>query len=351
MKMFIKNIGRFFVELSRQEEDNFKESVLLVDGSFILPNNFALIIRDVRNKLRNAELTVLVFEDKKDFIRDIFPDIEIIVPPAKFKNKRHRLAIQLLFLLRRRFKFVILSSLDISLLAVSMAFTRRPVFLLNRWMEWYRIRQRMLTDLIARRKSADSAKRKTYRGIKEIVRLAGRFFIILTEVKEDDIATNILIEDNGYTETGYIISAVRNSGKIFINPHITMLTFDSRKEDFINNFSHLDLVAIDPGRNRYKMAMEMYRLRHREFDFVILTSLDVSPVLASFLFLRAKILLYNRWHQWWVLRFRNLLGYLKAGALFLATIPITIYLLVVSGFVLVRTFVRSQLARVIKDYQ
>ncbi|MDD5165969.1 MAG: hypothetical protein PHQ57_01080 [Candidatus Omnitrophica bacterium] len=346
MSKVLRKIGRFFIELKPENQERLQQSILLVDGSFILPHNLALIIRNARNKFRNAHFSVLTFQDKEEFLRDNFPDIEIIIPAARLKNNRHRLGIQLLSLLfTKKFRFIILSSLDIPSTLASLLFANCPVFLHNRWIEWYRLRQRMLSDIFLGRKSADAKRNDIRKGIKGFIKSIGRFFIILTELDGKSITSNILIEDNGYTETGYIITAVRSAREIFINPDITILAFRSRREDIVNNFPDIKLITVREGGNKYKLAVEMFRARNRRFNYVILTTLDISPILASFLFMRAKVLLYNRWHEWWSLHFRNLFGYFTCFLVLLVKVPVFIYLFIVSGIILLRTNLRLSFKR------
>lgn len=346
MSKALRKIGRVFIELKPESCQELRQSILLVDGSFILPNNFALIIRNVRNKFKNAELSVLTFRDKEGLIRDNFPDIKIIIPADRLENNRHKLGLQLLCtLLRKKFTFTILSSLDIPLILASLTFAKCPVFLHNRWMEWYRLRERTLSDVLLARKSADARQKKIQPGIKELIKSMGRFFVILTQLDEKKTGSHILVEDNGYTETGYIITAVRSAQEVFINPDITILTFESRKRDFINNFPGIKTVSLPEGGGRYRLARQMFRLRRQRFTYVILTTLDVSPILVSFLFMRARVLLYNRWHQCWSLHFRNLFGYFKCLLIFLLRIPVFIYLCIVSSVILIRTKLRLRFQR------
>lgn len=337
MKRFFKKAGKFFFDLKQKNEKDIRQSILLVDGSFILPNNFALIIKDVREKFKNANLTVLTLKDKEGFIRDNFPDVEIIVPENRIKPKRCRLPIQLLLLLRKNFKFIVLSSLDISPVLISLIFSRCPILLHNRWLEWYILRQRTLSDVSHGAKSADRNRRIINKGIKDVIRSFGRILVILCEVKEENIKSRILIQDNGYTEIGYILTAVQKIGEIFINPDITLLTIAERKQHFINSFPQMKLVAVGENNNRNSLAGQMYRMRKDKFNYVVLTTLDIAPILISFLFFRAEVLLYNRWHQWWSLRFRNILGYFKEILTFLVTIPVFIYLLITAILILLRT--------------
>lgn len=75
MKKFLKKINKVFFELQQKNEEDIHQSILLIDGSFILPNNFVLIIKDIKEKFKNANLVVLAFKDKEELIKDNFPDI------------------------------------------------------------------------------------------------------------------------------------------------------------------------------------------------------------------------------------------------------------------------------------
>lgn len=343
MRKILKKIGRFFIILSQKNEEDIRQSVLLVDGSFILPNIFALIIKGVQKKFKNAKISALAFKDKEEFIRNNFPGIEIIVPETKIKIIRYQLAVQLLFLLRKKPHFIILSSLDISTTFVSLIFAKCPVFLHNRWLEWYRLRQKDLSDIFKGVKSADRNRRKKSRGIKDIIKNLGRCFVILSALNEEDTKTRILVEDNGYTDTGHTLTAVRRADEVFINADITILTFAERKQHFVNMFPHMKLIIVEESDNRYRLAIRMYRMRKYRFDYIILTALDISPIVISFLFFKAKVLLYNRWHQWWSLDLRNVWGYFKYILIFLATIPVFIYLLITTSLILFRTGFRLRL--------
>lgn len=341
MTNLLKRFGRTFFIIKEKNQSQICQSVLLIEGRFILPNNFALIIRNVKERFKNAHLTVLTFQDKKEFIKDNFPDVEIIVPGDKIKSKKYQLAIQLFSLLRRNFNFIILSSLDISVVSISLIFARCLIFLHNRWLEWYRLRQRTVLDILRGTKSVDKNRRVINKGIKDVIKSLGRIFVILSEARDEDIKSRILIEDNGYTEVGHVITAVQRTKEVFINPDITILTFAERKQHFTNMFPETRLVIAE-GCNKYRLAIQLYRMRKHRFNCIVLTTLDVSPIVVSFLFFRAEVLLYNRWHQWWSLELRNVKGYLKGILKAILNIPTVIYLLIVSGFILLRTFVRAQ---------
>ena len=170
MKKFLKKINKVFFELQQKNEEDIHQSILLIDGSFILPNNFVLIIKDIKEKFKNANLVVLAFKDKEELIKDNFPDIEIIVSENRIKPKGYQLFIRLLLLLRRNFKFIVLSSLDISHALISLMFSRCPILLHNRYLEWYILRQRTLSDILRGTKSADRNRRRISKGIKDIIK-------------------------------------------------------------------------------------------------------------------------------------------------------------------------------------
>jgi hypothetical protein len=159
-------------------------------------------------------------------------------------------------------------------------------------------------------------------------------------MKEEDIMCRILIEDNGYTEIGYIRTVVKRAREIFINPDITIVAQEVRKRYFSDMLPDMKLFTAEHSNNRYRLARQILRMRKLGFDRVILTTLDISPVLVSMLFMRTKVLLYNKWHQWWSLEIKDVWGYLKDMLKILITIPIFIYLLISAVFVLSRTRLR-----------
>ena len=343
MKMLFKKAGKIFFDLKQKNEKDIRQSILFVDGISILPNNFALIVKDVKEKFKNANIAVLTFHDRKEFIRNNFPEVEMIVLENRIEQKSYQLAIKLLLLLRKNFKFIILPSLDILPVLISLIFSRCPVLLHNRWLEWYILRQRTLPDVLRGEKSVDRNRRKRNTGINDLLKTLGRIFVILCEVKEEDLKSRILIQDNGYTETGYILTVARKIGEIFINPDITLLTLAERKQDFINAFAQMKLVVLGENNNRDSLAAQMYRMRNDKFNYVVLTALDIVPILIPFLFFRVEVLLYNRWHQWWSLSFRNIWGYLKEASGFLLKIPVFTYLLITTSLILLRSDLRSAL--------
>lgn len=335
MKKFLKKIGKVFIVLNKKDEKDVRDSILLVDGDFILPNNFALILTGVKNRFKNAKIIVLTFENKELFIKDNFPGVEVVIP--KNNIRRFQLALEMTSLLRRRFDFIVLSSLSVSLVIVGLAFGRCAVFLHNKWFEWYRVRHRTFLDIFLGTKSADKNHRKTNRSMQDVIKSIGRSFIILSNLYEEDISTRVLVADDGRGELGYITTAVKKAKANFINPDISVITFPGREHYFTGIIPAEKVFAVKYPERKFSLAMQIYRMRRHGFSRIVLTNLDASPILAAFLFIKADVFLYNKWHEWWVLGFRTIYGYIKAILDFLCATVIFMYLLVICSFVLLRT--------------
>jgi hypothetical protein len=343
MVKIFKKIGRLFVFMNQRNMADMRQSVLLVDGNFILPNNFALILRDVKEKFKNAKIEVLTSKDKTEFLQDNFPGVGIITPASKIKIKRLCFYKQLLKLLGNRFDYIVLSSLDIIPVAACLLFGGSKVFLHNKWLEWYRLRFRTIGDILSRRSSSDKNRRNTNAGIKDILKSIGRKFVILQDIIDEDTKSRILMVDNGYTEIDYILTAVKKIGEIFVDPDVTVLTFANRRHYFMNGFAHTKVTVIGHSKKRSMLALvwQMCLLRKHKFGYIVLSALDALPTAVALELNAREVLLYNRWHQWWSLKFKNLKEYLKDITGIIFAIPIATYLLIVSGFILMRTFVRA----------
>jgi hypothetical protein len=343
--MILKKMGKFFVLMNQESAADIRQSVLLVDGNFILPNNFTLILRGVKEKFKNAKIEILTSEDKTEFLRDNFPEVGIVNPRAGIKNKRLGFNLQLLKLVSRNFDYIVLSSLDIIPVSVCLLLGRSRVFLHNKWLEWYRLRLRTIGDILNRRSSSDKNHRNKNSGIKDVIRSIGRKFVILQDIAEADTKSRILIVDNGYTAIDYILTAVKKTGEIFVEPDVTVLTFADRRHYFINGFTHTEIAAIrhSPKRSVLASVRQMWFLRKRKFEYIILTALDALPAAVALGSNAKKLLLYNRWHQWWSIKFKNPGECLKDAIGMIFAIPVTAYLLIAAGLILLRTFIRGKL--------
>lgn len=343
--MILKNIGKFFVLMNQENAADMRQSVLLVDGNFILPNNFTLILRGVKEKFKNAKIEILTSEDKTEFLRDNFPEVSIVNPGPNIKNKRFSFNLQLLKMLSRRFDYIVLSSLDIIPVCACLLLGRSRVFLHNKWLEWYRLRLRTIGDILNRRTNSDKNHRDKNSGIKDIIKSIGRKFVILQDIVDGDRKSRILIVDNGYTAIDYILTAVKKTGEIFVEPEVTVLTFADRRHYFANGFTHTEIAAIrhPPKKSMLASARQMWLLRKHKFEYIILTALDALPAAAALGLNAKELLLYNCWHQWWSIKLKNPGECLKDAIGMILAIPVTAYLLIAAGLILLRTFIRGRL--------
>ena len=335
MKRLLKKIGRFFIVIRQVYEHQVRQEVLVMDSGQVSSVDLAQILRNVKERFKNGKVVVWVQRDREDLLMRAFSDLEIIIVKQGLLWKYA----QLFSFFKRRFGFVVLSALDPSTIFMTLVFAHCPVFLHNRWSEWYRLRVKTLRDVLQGTQGID--KRRRYgSGVQEWLRAAGRAVVLLTECAEQDVHIPVLFVDNGYTDIGHVSTGVRRTAEVIINPDITILTFAARKHYFENMFPHMKLVVLPDSDERFALARRMWRLRKNRFQRVVLTTLDISPIAVSFMRLRARTLLYNKWHQWWVLEPRDLWGYARKACGVFIIVPVFIYLLIAGIYILTRTLAR-----------
>lgn len=130
-----------------------------------------------------------------------------------------------------------------------------------------------------------------------------RNFVGLTQAGDDLVAQaggNVLVVDNGYASLSHLDEALgkikRGCGS---NVKISVITFIQRNDFIMNRFPEAGVIIVRPCfLRRYALANEMLRARRMRHDFIVVLSLDVSPLLAA-VFMKGKVLLFNQWHQWW----------------------------------------------------
>jgi hypothetical protein len=346
MRHFFRKIGTLFIKLKQKRVDELRQTVLLVDGSFILPNNFALIVRGVKDKFKNAKISILAFKDKEALLKDNFPEVDVIVPDQR--NSKYPLASGLSrLLLLRRFNFIVLSSLDATTVMPSLLMARCRVFLHNRWHEWYSLRWRSIRDILTGRQDADKKREGPNIDLKDMVKSIGRIFVILDEFKDTNIKFPLLVIDNGYTDIGHTTSAVRKALENFMNPEITVITFTARRHYYVDMFPQVKVISLEDRSTPLRLIKQMYMLHMIKFERIVFTSLDILPVIMSFFVMRrGGVLLYNIWHQWWSLNFRNPVGYIPNFFVILISLPFWAYLVIASSFILVITNIRLGLQKI-----
>ncbi len=144
--------------------------------------------------------------------------------------------------------------------------------------------------------------------MKKIIKKIGKFFIVL-RFKDNEVLKRIsLIVDNDNIAKEHLNSVLWKTRENFANTHMVLLTFEQRKRYIGDEFKD-EVEIIYPNEKiwikRYRIAIEMFKLRNRNFDFIILTSLHITPIIVAIFFTRAQVWLFNQWNQWWSLRQRT----------------------------------------------
>jgi hypothetical protein len=189
-------------------------------------------------------------------------------------------------------------------------------------------------------RSADHNNRRPGESLKKLIKSFGRAFIILDDFEEDKVISSLLIIDNGYTDSGHVLMAVRKAESLFVNPSVTILTFASRKHHFEATFPQVRIETIASDRGKYALAWRMIDLRKEKFSDIILTTLDITPVAVSLLSLGSRFFLYNQWHEWWSLRFKGVRDYANTVFRLLRLVPFSVYLAFSSGSILLLSCLR-----------
>lgn len=154
--------------------------------------------------------------------------------------------------------------------------------------------------------------------MKRILRNIGRIFVILTHEDDKLLKRSVLIVDNGYSPYEHLRSTVIQTQLMIAGSDISILTLEHRKESLGKDFPNLKIIC--PNKQikfkKYQLAIQMFKLRKKCYNFVVLMSLDKTPLMVSLLFMGSHALLYNRWNEWYLLRFRNIWEYiaLRRGA-------------------------------------
>lgn len=164
--------------------------------------------------------------------------------------------------------------------------------------------------------------------IKKIIKTIGKGFVILNQENGSFVGQSILIVDNGYALFEQINCAVKQIKDMLPMSRVSVLALDNR-EGLKDNFQ--DIEIIQTGKciiKRYGIARHMIRLRKNRYDHVILLSLDITPIIASILFMNSNALLYNKWHQWWSLKPKAVTSYWVAIPRFIFNCIIFAYLLI-----------------------
>jgi hypothetical protein len=257
------------------------------------------------------------------------------------KIKKYWIAAELFQLLRKRPRFVILSGLDFSLVTVTLFFDRNNTFFLSRSKQWYQLRQKTPRDIFGGALKAQTAEYGADRQpLKRAIRKLFRLFVMVSPIREGEFETEVLLIDNGYTEVEHIRSAFLDINRVFINPSVTFLTFNERQSSFSDLAAHQRQVIIKPASFKYRLTVSLFSLGQRRYKYIILTTLDVSPLAVSLLFLKGRILLFNRWNQWWSVSLRGVGSYIRSILRFFYSIITFIFLVICSTLIFLQFYIR-----------
>jgi len=324
IKKKIKNIGKIFIALKQESEGIIGQSVLIVDNGYSWLGYLNSAIEGIRNSFPKAEISLLTFPERKSNLQKDFPSLNYILPSRRLRPKACQIVLQMLKLRKKKFNFITLLSLDVIPLIVALVFLKGKVTLCNQWEQWWSIRIRKITELF----KVTYTKKKTRFNLKNLLKRMGLLFILLQREDEQALKHSILVIDNGYASFAHLEYAIGRIKESLPQAKISVLALGQRKE-LKDNFSELEITS--PGKciiRKYHIARHMLRLRKNRYDYIILLSLDITPIIASMLFMQGRILLFNRWQQWWSLNLRSVGGYLTIIPQSIFNVLMFIYLLI-----------------------
>lgn len=140
--------------------------------------------------------------------------------------------------------------------------------------------------------------------MKGLIKRIGRVFFEIKFRNYEIFNRVALIVDDENISKEHLNLALENTKKNFPYTHIVLLTLGSRKHFIGDGFGDIELKYPSEKllRRRFQILLEMLKLRKRNLDLIVLTNLDITPVIFAMFFTRAQVLLYNKWNQWWTLR-------------------------------------------------
>jgi len=222
---------------------------------------------------------------------------------------------------------------------------KKKVLLYNKYFQWWQVRLRNLGE------SLKYVPKSSYVfSLKKLLNKIGNRFIYLALRGEELLKYKILVIDNGYAKIEQITKCLSDISMVLPNSKNYLLTYPQRRNHFIEELEFTSFIDMKKSFiKRYQLALNMLRIRKQRFDYVVLPSLDISPLIVTLLFLRKdKVLLYNKWHQWWVLKFRNVSEISlipKTIGRFIINIFIFLYLLLVVSLIYLKRMLNTLLLK------
>jgi hypothetical protein len=339
LKNKTKQAGSAFAVLKQLDEVYIRQSILIADNGLSRLMDLSSAIQRIQEYFPQAKISVLTSEDRMPELERCFKGLKFILTSKKFWPKRYRTALRLLTLGGSKFDLVILLSLDITPLLVSLAVNNSRVILYNQWGQWYSLKLRNISDIF----ESSYSKQKGKFGIKNILKRIGLFFVLVKHDNEEAFKQPILVIDNSFATYSHVKCTVNRIKESLPYANVSILGFEKRK----------GLEIVYPGIGFIKpynfiikklsIARHLLRLKGENYEYIVLLSLDISPILVSLLFMNSKLLLHNQWGQWWGIGLKSARVYLLAVPKFildtLFNIVILAYLLInISWALLVKSF-------------
>lgn len=335
IKKTIKRMGKSIIGLKQENNGIIGQSILVVDNGYSWIGQLCSAIERIKDYFPRAEISVLAFHERRDGLEKDFPGLKFIHPSERLRPRRYGIALQMLMLRKKRYDFVILSSLDITPLITALLFFNSRVVLYNQWGQWWSLKLRNLGEIFKR----TYARKRTRFKLKNILKEIGLFFVLVQRKDEALLKHSVLVVDNGYASFKHVDSCIGTIKESLTKSEISVLAMNQR-EGLNEHFNDIRIVQAKGCLvKRYQIARGMLRLRKNRHDYIILLSLDITPVIVSMLFMKGRVILFNRWQQWWSLKPRSVKRYLTIIPKFICNIVIFIYLSIsVSWIFLKRSF-------------
>lgn len=324
IKKIVKIIGKCFVALKQENAEVIGQSILVVDNGYSLPEQVSSAIEKVKNYFPKSEISVLTFEQRKPNLQKGSPNLRFILLSQRSRPGKYQIALQMLKMRKAKYDSVVLLSLDITPLAVALICLKAKVFLYNQWGQWWFLKLRTINELF----KVTYVKKKAVFSFKDILKRIGLFFVLPQQRNEEALRHSILVADNGYAASEQIRCLIQRMKEYLPQAKISVLTLGQSRE-LKDSFPSLEIIKASYYIiERYRIARHMLKLRKNRYDYVILLSLDVVPIIVSILLMDTKILLYNQWHQWWSLNPKSIKSYLIVIPQFIYNIIVFFYLLI-----------------------
>ncbi len=235
---------------------------MIVDNGYCWIGQLGSAIERTKNYFPRADISVLTFEERKANLEKDFAALNYIVPSQRLRPKKYQIALQMLMMRKKKYDFIVLSSLDISPLMVALIFLKGKILLYNQWGQWWFLRFRKFREIF----KITYLRNKTRFNLKKFIKGTGLFFILLQRKDEEILKHSILIVDNGHALFEHIAAIIRRIKEALPQAKISILALEKRKE-FKDNFPELE--NIKPGKRkieRYHIARHMLRLKKRRYN-------------------------------------------------------------------------------------